>query len=617
MILTDLQRSLLDYRRNLYRPTPMQTVVDWAEASLRLTQRQTEHPGPFSTSVRPYTREPMECWKDPTVYEVTLCWGSQTSKTTTLMAGLAWLIANEPSPALWLMPTESLARSFSKSRWLPMLEDSPAMLECYPAEADKITNLEQNFTRSTLTFVGSNSPANLASRPVRVLIADEVDKFAEATAREADALDLAEQRLKSFSSSKAFMTSTPTVVEGRIWQRFLRGDQRRYYLPCPHCREYIKLEWRQVTWDDAKAEDGKHDLGKIRSSAHYVCQLCQGKITDSHKVAALRHGQWRPENPNAMPGVRSYHLSSLYSPDRKCTWGYLAVSFLEAKASMAGLQGFINGNLAEPWEQQDVQQERTETAATVTVDGGRRYLTADVQAVAPFLWWVCREWKDGNSTLIAAGHADDFAALRRVQVALEVHDMDVGIDSGFNTQTVYDACASYSSVTSNPINFPCGLRYPPEGGLRKPMVIGWMPLKGRETGARFTAATGAVHPFGLSTSSSMRTDVVQPLLVFDTEHLRDMLSRLRKGDIDREWGVHQDPPSVQAEGAYIADPDLYWRHLDSHVLRPQANRAGRIKHVWVKRNQKWPDHLHDCEIMQLAMVMLWNDLVTSSESIAS
>ena len=67
----------------------------------------------------------------------------------------------------------------------------------------------------------------------------------------------------------------------------------------------------------------------------------------------------------------------------------------------------------------------------------------------------------------------------------------------------------------------------------------------------------------------------------------------------------------------FAEPDLYWRHLDSHVLRPQANRAGRIKHVWVKRNQKWPDHLHDCEIMQLAMVMLWNDLVTSSESIAT
>ena len=614
-ILTDLQRSLLDYRRNLYRPTPQQTVVEWSEANLRLTQRQTEHPGPFSTSVRPYTREPMEAWKDPSISEVTLCWGSQTSKTTTLMAGLAWLIANEPSPALWLMPSENLARSFSKSRWLPMLEDSPAMLECFPAEADKITNLEQNFTRSTLTFVGSNSPANLASRPVRVLIADEVDKFAEATAKEADALDLAEQRLKSFSSSKAFMTSTPTVVEGRIWQRFLRGDQRRFYIPCPHCKEPIKLLWPQVTWDDARTEDGKPDLAKIRASAHYVCQLCQGHITDAHKVAALRHGRWMPENTGALPGVRSYHLSSLYSPDRKCTWGHLAVSFLEAKASMAGLQGFINGTLAEPWEQQDVQQDRTETAQIVRVDGGRRYLTADVQAVAPFLWWVCREWKDGNSTLIAAGHADDFAALRRVQVALEVHDMDVGIDSGFNTQVVYDACAGFSTSTTNPISFPCGLRFPPDGGLRKPAVIGWMPLKGREVGARFTAKTGAVHPFGLSTSSSMRTDVVQPLLVFDTEHLREMLSRLRRGDIDRQWGVAGNPEGFQVEGAYLAEPELYWRHLDSHVLRPVANRAGRIKHVWMKRNQKWPDHLHDCEIMQLAMVMLWNDLVTSQEPV--
>jgi hypothetical protein len=179
---------------------------------------------------------------------------------------------------------------------------------------------------------------------------------------------------------------------------------------------------------------------------------------------------------------------------------------------------------------------------------------------------------------------------------------------------VYDACGAYSTVTSNPITYPCGLRYPPEGGLRKPMIIGWLPLKGRETGARFTAKTGTVHPFGLSTSSSMRTDVVQPLLVFDTEHLRDTLSRLRKGDIDREWGICPTPPVLEAEGAYLADQELYWRHLDSHQLRPVANRAGRIKHVWTKRNQKWPDHLHDCEIMQLAMVMLWNDLVQAAET---
>lgn len=610
--MTDLEREILEFRRQLWRPTPRQSVVEWAEANLTLTQRQTEHPGPFSTAVRPYCREPLEAWKDSSVSEVTLCWGSQTSKTTTLMAGLAWSIDVEPSPALWLMPSENLARSFSKSRWLPMLEDSPALVARFPADRDQITNLEQQFDRCTLSFVGSNSPANLASRPVRILVADEVDKFAEATAKEADALDLAEQRLKAFSSSKAFFTSTPTTTEGRIWQKFLRGDQRYFHIPCPHCKEHIRLEWKQVTWDNAKLEDGKPDWQIIRTSAHYVCQLCHGKITDSQKVAGLRHGKWISHNVASIPSVRSYHLSSLYSPDRKCTWANLAVAFLEAKSSMMGLQSFVNGMLAEPWENQDSQPERVEVISDSEMPEARRYLTADVQAAAPFLWWVCREWSGGNSRLVAAGHADDFAALRRVQIQYKVHDMDVGVDSGFNTQAVYDACAEHSQISTSPINYPCGLRYPPEGGLRKGMLVGWLPMKGRETGARFTSKTGSIHPFGITTSTSMRTDVVQPLLVFDTEHMREVLQRLRRGSEGNQWTVCSLPAQLDAEGAFASDADTYWKHLDSHVLKPTANRAGRIKHLWFKRNNRWPDHLHDCELMQLAMVMLWNDLKSST-----
>jgi len=185
-----------------WKPTPRQSVTDWCEQHLLLTGRQTKHPGPYSTANRPYVREPLECWRDPSVTDVVLCWGSQTSKTTTLMAGLCWLIDNEPSPVLWLMPTELLARSFSRTRWMPFLEESRVMRRHFPDDRKKITLLEQHFDRCTLTFVGSNSPANLASRPIRILVADEVDKFAAATSREAAALELALQRTKSYSSSK-------------------------------------------------------------------------------------------------------------------------------------------------------------------------------------------------------------------------------------------------------------------------------------------------------------------------------------------------------------------------------------------------------------------------------
>ena len=603
MTLTDIQRDLLDVRRSLYRPTPRQTVVQWAEANLKLTARQTEHPGPYSTSVRPYVREPLECWKDSGVVEMTLCWGSQTSKTTTLMAGLAWLIDNEPSPALWLMPTEGLARSFSKSRWMPMLEDCPAMVAHFPSDKNKLTHLEQHFNRSTLTFVGSNSPANLASRPVRVLVADEVDKFAPATEREADALDLAEQRLKAFSSSKLFLTSTPTTTEGRIWQRFLRGDQRRYYLPCPNCKQPIRLEWRQVKWDEtAKLEDGKWDFSKVRGSARYECQLCKGSINDSQKVASLRHGQWIPENKGSLPGVRSYHLSSLYSPDRKCTWGHLAVQFLEAQESLIGLQGFINGNLSEPWENQAAPRQREELIVAGTegvAEKAIKFLTVDCQASSPHFWFVVRAWnEDGSSRAIDAGPLDTWHDVREKQGQHGVQDVHVIIDSGYDAPSVYSECLRWG-------------RFFPRTG-RVPLWVGWMPAKGMPRKGWRNSKTGVEDPFFLrgidprvGDNAGRQGRLELKLLEFGTDVTKDILERLRKGKTATRWEVADN----------VASPE-YWRHLDCEQKVARLSSAtGRTTWTWLSRSSKWPNHLADCEVMQVAGAIFHNRLrMTNSDA---
>jgi phage terminase large subunit GpA-like protein len=602
-MLTDLQRDLLEFLRGLYRPTPRQTVVQWAEANLKLTARQTEHPGPYSTSVRPYVREPLECWKDSGVVEMTLCWGSQTSKTTTLMAGLAWLIDTEPSPALWLMPTENLARSFSKSRWMPMLEDCPAIVAHFPSDKDKLTHLEQHFDRSTLTFVGSNSAANLASRPVRVLVADEVDKFAQASETEADALDLAEQRLKAFSSSKLFLTSTPTTTEGRIWQRFLRGDQRRYYLPCPHCKAPIRLEWRQVKWDEtAKLENGKWDFGRVRASARYECQLCKGAMTDAQKVAGLRHGQWIPENKGALPGVRSYHLSSLYSPDRKCTWGHLAVQFIESQESLIGLQGFINGNLAEPWENQAAPRQREELIVAGTeglAEKAIKFLTVDCQASSPHFWFVVRAWnEDGSSRAIDAGPLDTWHDVREKQGQHGVQDVHVVIDSGYDAPTVYSECLRWG-------------RFFPRTG-RVPLWVGWMPAKGMPRKGWRNPKTGVEDPFFLrgidprvGDNAGRQGKLELKLLEFGTDVTKDILERLRKGKTATRWEVADN----------VASPE-YWRHLDcEQKVARMSSATGRTTWTWLPRSSKWPNHLADCEVMQVAAAIFHNRIrITASNA---
>jgi len=95
-------------------------------------------------------------------------------------------------------------------------------------------------------MVWSNSPAALASIPARVVILDEVDKFNEGGRKEADAVNLAEQRTKTFSNPKRIKTSTPTLSDGLIWQEFAKTDQRRRFMPCPHCGKLVLFAWSKA-----------------------------------------------------------------------------------------------------------------------------------------------------------------------------------------------------------------------------------------------------------------------------------------------------------------------------------------------------------------------------------
>jgi phage terminase large subunit GpA-like protein len=93
------------------------------------------------------------------------------------------------------------------------------------------------FPGGHLSLVGANSPAGLASRPIRVLLIDEVDRFPESVGSEGDPVQLAVNRTKTFNNRKIILTSTPTVkFESRIEKSFLESDQRYFWIPCSHCR---------------------------------------------------------------------------------------------------------------------------------------------------------------------------------------------------------------------------------------------------------------------------------------------------------------------------------------------------------------------------------------------
>ena len=336
---------------NILAPLDIRTVNEWCEDEVVLSERQTQMPGNFSTRMTPYLREPLECFGDVDVSDLVRVFGTQTGKTTMVQAGTAWRICNKPQPVVWVMPTEGLARSFSETRWLPLFDDSATLAAQKPADRHKFKNLEQHFSRCSLVFVGSNSPANLASRPAGLLLMDEVDKFARETDQETSALFLAENRTKSFVGALRVKTSTPTTPDGAIWQEYQKGTQEKFMLECPHCHDRIELLWEQVKWDTEAKIAGKWNMARVEESTRYICQRCEGEWNDGQKIEALQGGKWEATNPAAQRGFRSFHLNSLYAPWRSCTFGSLAVKFLRDKGTLNGLQDFTNSTMAMPWEQ--------------------------------------------------------------------------------------------------------------------------------------------------------------------------------------------------------------------------------------------------------------------------
>ena len=595
-------------------------VSAWCEARLVIPAGKSQSPGPLSWRSREYMREPLDAWNVPGVTDLVLCFGSQTGKSTAFMAGAAWVLCESPSGILWVQPTQQLARSFSTTRWLPIVHSSPCLSTMIPQgnrRRTAYTILQQEFGASVLNFVGSNSPANLASRPARVVILDEVDKFPLEVRNEADAVNLSEQRTKSFSAPLRVKCSTPTDVDALIWQEFIKGDQRRYQVPCPFCRKPVIFAWSAqftilpktgneayIVWPESlRREDGTWDLNAVARKTHAKCPHCAGLIPDAAKSRMIRDGRWVPTaTATATTGFRSYHLPSLYAVGTQTSWGALAVAFLRAKRSFLGLRGFINGALAEPFERQDLRTERVELVKDVleTPEKAVRLMTVDCQAGSPHFWYVVRQWHESESSGIAAGHCDTWEELHDVQIAHAVANEGVVVDSGWGARSdaeVYRQCARYCEIIKVRRQKSTGIMGLPY------RAVGWMPSKGMPSRRAWKDSKGAACPYHIATVDPFRGTseagrVGMDLLEFSGETCKDILEGLRDSKRAATSGL------VWAVATAMASEE-YWRHMDAEFKDVITNRrTGKTSWQWRTRTQHWPNHLLDCEVQQVAAAIL-------------
>ena len=150
----------------------------------------------------------------------------------------------DPSPIMILQPTIQMAEAFSKDRISPMIRDTPILQDKVDDKSRTSGNtiLQKIFPGGHVTMVGANSPSSLASRPIRILLADEIDRYPATAGNEGDPLLLATKRLTTFWNKKIVCVSTPTIKgTSRIEVEYEHSTQGEWNVPCPHCGEYLSL----------------------------------------------------------------------------------------------------------------------------------------------------------------------------------------------------------------------------------------------------------------------------------------------------------------------------------------------------------------------------------------
>lgn len=282
----------------------------------------------------------MDALNEPNVREVVAMTSAQIGKTEILNNVIGYHVNQDPSPILVVQPTLDMAQTWSKDRLAPMLRDTPALqgLVKDPRARDSgNTTLHKVFPGGHITACGANSPSSLASRPIRVVLCDEVDRYPVSAGSEGDPVLLAKKRAATFWNRKIVLVSTPTNKgASRIETAYEESDQRRYFVTCPHCETKQTLKWSNVRWEEDKPE-----------TACYICEDCGVEWSEPDRLRAIRNGEWRATAE--FRGVAGFHLSTLYSP-----WTPLADGvrdFLEAKKQPATLRVWVNTYLGESWEE--------------------------------------------------------------------------------------------------------------------------------------------------------------------------------------------------------------------------------------------------------------------------
>jgi len=326
-------------------PDEMSTP-EWAE-KYRFVDRGAR-PGRWSNATVPFLTEIMATADDPAVRELVFQKSSQLGGSEVLNNIIGKRIHLSPRPMAYVAEKEDKATAWTQESFDTMVAATPVLQALLRREPEFNTQKYKSFKGGALlNILWATSPGELSSRPIQDLFLDE--KAAYRPTKEGDPVKLGQARQKTYDGEQlTVFISTPRRCDcepdktcNDITHDYERGDQREFYVPCPHCEEFqtLKFGGKNVNyglkWDKETPE-----------LPYYICEHCQCVIEEFDRDDMLTKGYWQAAHE--FNGVASFRINQIYSPF--VSWGTLVTDFIEAQGNIAKVEVFTNTVLGEVWK---------------------------------------------------------------------------------------------------------------------------------------------------------------------------------------------------------------------------------------------------------------------------
>ena len=563
----DVLAKLVKRACKIFKAPERIKVSEWADKYRYMSSEETSRPGPWRTSIVPYLAKIMDCLNDDDIEKVIFLKPTQIGGTEAGINIVGYIIDQQPSRILYVLPDEDTMRDFSSQRLQKVLRTNECFKDKYREDSK---DLMLSFNGGFCKFGNAASATKLSSWSVPVIILDEIDKYPKQASKEASPLKLAEERTKNWPGKrKMFFWSTPTLKTGNIWQLWENADMRfEYQVPCPFCGHYQALEWKQVRFN------ADEDVTAIQYNTHYECCSCGGHITDQYKPEMMEKGRWVALNEiKGKPKSVAFKLNSLYSP--WVTFGQMAAEFMRSKDDPLLLMNFVNSWLGEPWESKSavmeadlLLQHKTDVPMGVVPDWAQ-LLTGGVDVQLGYFYWKIDAWGPGvTCQTIAYGRA---LTLDEIEKIMDTWYPDkngksklqvwvYGIDTGYRTEEIYDYCERHPRVA--------------------------IPVKGSST-----PMVQRARPSNIERKDKLNKVPLQ-LWIVNTDTYKN------------EIAMRMEIPMGKGSWMLNADCDREFAEQITSEHRVIQTKGGRAVETWEKKTSAKQNHWLDCSVYSFAVADL-------------